>query len=130
LPLARLEYETELVNGAKATTESKALVHVFFAERETRKVPAFPMDESAAVKLAAIIGAGTMARDRDPVLRTRAFQSSCWIRPGCLDRGIGVVDTTYEAMVKRGRLRPRQVQAHGADSMAPRLQQGEDADVG
>ena len=34
-----LRYETELVNQAKATVESKALVHVFFAERETRKIP-------------------------------------------------------------------------------------------
>ena len=39
-----LLYETELANGAKVTGESKALVHVFFAERDTRKVPGLPAD--------------------------------------------------------------------------------------
>jgi 3-hydroxyacyl-CoA dehydrogenase len=39
LPLAQgLELETKLVNEAKATVESKGAVHVFFAERATRKV--------------------------------------------------------------------------------------------
>ena len=58
MPLAQgLEYETELVNGAKATVESKALVHVFFAERETRKVPGLPeVTRPRPVKLAAIAG--------------------------------------------------------------------------
>ncbi|MBS0336782.1 MAG: enoyl-CoA hydratase/isomerase family protein [Proteobacteria bacterium] len=107
MPLARgLEYETELVNGAKATTESKALVHVFFAERETRKVPGLPEGTRARpVKLAAIIGAGTMgggiaicfANAGIPVILLDADQAA-------LDRGLGVVDKTYEGMVKRGRL--------------------------
>ena len=56
-----LEYETELVNRAKATTESKALVHLFFAERETRKIPDIPADTTARpIESAAIVGAGTM----------------------------------------------------------------------
>jgi 3-hydroxyacyl-CoA dehydrogenase len=107
MPLAQgLEYETELVNGAKVTTESKALVHVFFAERETRKIPGIPEGTKARpVKLAAIIGAGTMgggiaicfANAGIPVILLDTDQ-------GALDRGIGVVDKTYEGMVKRGRL--------------------------
>jgi 3-hydroxyacyl-CoA dehydrogenase len=107
MPLAKgLEYETELVNGAKATTESKALVHVFFAERETRKVPGIPEGTKARpVKLAAIIGAGTMgggiaicfANAGIPVILLDTDQAA-------LDRGIGAVDQTYEGMVKRGRV--------------------------
>lgn len=107
MPLAQgLEYETELVNGAKATVESKALVHVFFAERETRKVPGLPEGtRPRPVKLAAIIGAGTMgggiaicfANAGIPVILLDTDQAA-------LDRGIGVVDKTYEGMVKRGRL--------------------------
>jgi 3-hydroxyacyl-CoA dehydrogenase len=107
LSLAKgLEYETELVNGAKATTESRALVHVFFAERETRKVPGIPDGTKARpVKLAAIIGAGTMgggiaicfANAGIPAILLDTDQAA-------LDRGIGVVDKTYEGMVKRGRL--------------------------
>ena len=43
-----LRYETELANIAKATVESKALVHVFFAERNTRKIPGLPADIEGA----------------------------------------------------------------------------------
>ena len=109
LPLAKgLEYETELVNGAKATTESKALVHVFFAERETRKVPGIGKEVAARpLKKAAIIGAGTMgggiaicfANAGIPVTLVDASQEA-------LDRGLGVVGKTYDSMVKRGRLTP------------------------
>ena len=104
-----LEYETSLVNGAKATTESRALVHVFFAERETRKVPGIPEGTKARpVKLAAIIGAGTMgggiaicfANAGIPVILLDTDRAA-------VDRGIGVVDMTYEGMVKRGRLAPQ-----------------------
>ena len=107
LPLDKgLDYETELVNGAKATVESKALVHVFFAERETRRVPGIPADVSPRpIKKAAIIGAGTMgggiaicfANAGIPVTVLDASQEG-------LDRGLAVVDSTYAGMVKRGRI--------------------------
>jgi 3-hydroxyacyl-CoA dehydrogenase len=109
LPLQRgLEYETELVNGAKATTESKALVHLFFAERETRKVPDLPADTRARpIESAAIVGAGTMG----------GGIAMCFANAGipvtvldtgreALERGLGVVDRNYESMVKRGRITP------------------------
>jgi 3-hydroxyacyl-CoA dehydrogenase len=104
-----LEYETTLVNEAKATTESKALVHLFFAERETRKVPDIPADAKARpVKRAAIVGAGTMgggiaicfANAGMPVTLLDSAQEA-------LDRGIAGIDRTYESMVARGRLAPQ-----------------------
>jgi 3-hydroxyacyl-CoA dehydrogenase len=107
LPLARgLEYETELANLAKATTEARALVHVFFAERETRKIPGIPADVKArAVKQAAIVGAGTMgggiaicfANAGIPVTLLDASREA-------LERGLAVIDKTYQSMVQRGRL--------------------------
>src|SRR5882757_9544843 len=69
-----LSYETELANGAKVSDESKALVHVFFAERDTRKVAGLPAD----------------ARPRTIA------------RGGVV--GVGVIGNTYDSMVKRGRL--------------------------
>ena len=107
LPLDRgLEYETELVNRAKATVESKALVHAFFAERETRRIPGIAPDVKARpVKKAGIVGAGTMgggiaicfANAGIPVTLLDASREG-------LDRGLGVVDATYAGMVKRGRI--------------------------
>ncbi|MCL4181892.1 MAG: enoyl-CoA hydratase/isomerase family protein [Burkholderiaceae bacterium] len=101
-----LEYETALVNGAKATTESKALVHMFFAERETRKVSDIPADaKPRAIGRAAIVGAGTMgggiaicfANAGMPVTLLDASREG-------LDRGLAAIDKTYESMVARGRL--------------------------
>jgi 3-hydroxyacyl-CoA dehydrogenase len=107
LPLDQgLEYETELVNQAKATVESKALVHAFFAERETRKVPGIgPEVKPRPVKKAGIVGAGTMgggiaicfANAGIPVTVLDATREG-------LKRGLGVIDATYEGMVKRGRI--------------------------
>ncbi|HSD41499.1 MAG TPA: 3-hydroxyacyl-CoA dehydrogenase NAD-binding domain-containing protein [Burkholderiales bacterium] len=107
LPLAEgLEHETKLVNELKATTESKALVHVFFAERETRKIPGI----GAKVKLrpvtrAGIVGAGTMgggiaicfANAGIPVTVIDANEAG-------LQKGLAVVAQTYDGMIKRGRL--------------------------
>lgn len=101
-----LAYETELVNGAKVTDESKALVHVFFAERDTRKVPGLPAGtQSRAIASGGVVGAGTMgggiaicfANAGLPVTILDSSRES-------LDRGLGVIGKTYDSMVKRGRL--------------------------
>jgi 3-hydroxyacyl-CoA dehydrogenase len=101
-----LLYETELANGAKVTAESKALVHVFFAERDTRKVPGLPADAKARVIASGgVVGAGTMgggiaicfANAGLPVTVLDTTQEM-------LDRGLGVIGKTYDSMVKRGRL--------------------------
>jgi 3-hydroxyacyl-CoA dehydrogenase len=101
-----LLYETEIVNEAKASVECKALVHVFFAERDTRKVPGLPTEtKSASIASAAVIGAGTMgggiaicfANAGLPVSMLDTSQEA-------LDRGLAVIGKTYDSMVKRGRL--------------------------
>jgi 3-hydroxyacyl-CoA dehydrogenase len=99
-------YETELANESKATVESKALVHVFFAERGTRKVPGLPADVKArTIAGGGVIGAGTMgggiaicfANAGLPVTLIDSSQEA-------LDRGLAVVGKTYDSMVQRGRL--------------------------
>jgi 3-hydroxyacyl-CoA dehydrogenase len=101
-----LLYETELANEAKATIESKALVHVFFAERDTRKVPGLPADAKARdITRGGVIGAGTMGGGiaicfANAGLPVTVIDGS----PEALDRGLAVVGKTYDTMVKRGRL--------------------------
>ncbi|HEX7417768.1 MAG TPA: 3-hydroxyacyl-CoA dehydrogenase NAD-binding domain-containing protein [Steroidobacteraceae bacterium] len=101
-----LEYETELANTAKATVEAKALIHAFFAERESRKVPGVTGDTKARqIKKAGIVGAGTMgggiaitfANAGIPVTIIDASRDA-------LDRGFAGIDRTYQSMVTRGRL--------------------------
>jgi 3-hydroxyacyl-CoA dehydrogenase len=111
LPLAQgLELETKLVNQAKATLESKALVHVFFAERATRKVPGIGSEVKARpVKSAAIVGAGTMgggiaigfANAGIPVTILDASEAG-------LEKGLGTIERTYDGMLSRGRISPEQ----------------------
>ena len=114
--LKGLEYETELVNRAKQSPECKGLVHLFFAERETAKLPFIP--DSLPVKSinkVAIIGAGTMgggiaicfANAGIPVTLIDATQEG-------LDRGLVNIDKNYQSRVDRGRI----TSAQKAESMA------------
>ena len=107
LPFAEgLMYEEKLANQTKATVEARASIHVFFAERESRKVEGLPADTAArSIGRAGVVGAGTMgggiaiafANAGIPVKLLDVTQES-------LAHGLGVVDSTFETMVKRGRI--------------------------
>jgi 3-hydroxyacyl-CoA dehydrogenase len=101
-----LEYETKRVNECKDSIESKGAVHVFFAERETRRIPGLPESIKARpIKSAGVIGAGTMgggiaicfANAGIPVVLLDANEQG-------LTKGLANVDKTYQSMVDRGRL--------------------------
>jgi 3-hydroxyacyl-CoA dehydrogenase len=88
------------------TSESKALRHMFFAERQTGKIPGVPEDTPVrAIKKAAVIGAGTMgggiamcfANAGIPVTLVDTTQAA-------LDRGLEKIRGNYAATVSRGRL--------------------------
>lgn len=107
LPLAEgLVFETEQVNLRKESVESRALVHVFFAERETRKIPGLPADvKSQKVLQGGIVGSGTMGGGIAMCFANAGLPVTIVdISAEALQRGLGVVDANYESMVKRGRL--------------------------
>ena len=106
LPFAEgLLFEEKLANQTKATVEAKSAIHVFFAERESRKVEGLPPGEPRAIKSAGVVGAGTMgggisiafANAGVPVTLLDVNQ------PG-LDHGMATIAATFESMVKRGRI--------------------------
>jgi 3-hydroxyacyl-CoA dehydrogenase len=113
LPFAEgLAFENQLGNRAKASVESKALIHVFFAERETRKVPGLPAELRARpIARAAVVGAGTMgagiavcfANAGLPVTLLDASREA-------LDRGVASIAGIYQSMVSRGRISPEEQQ--------------------
>ncbi len=91
-----------LVNG----TESKAMRHLFLAERAAAKIADIPADTPVGeVASVAIIGAGTMgggiamsfANVGIPVILIEAKQEA-------LDRGLATIRKNYERTVSRGRL--------------------------
>jgi len=96
----RFEY---LVN----TVESKALRHMFFAERQTSKIPDVPEDTpTREIKRAAIVGSGTMgggiamsfANAGIPVTIADMSQEA-------LDKGLKRIKDNYAVSVQRGRLK-------------------------
>jgi 3-hydroxyacyl-CoA dehydrogenase len=97
--------EEKYANQTKGTVEARGSIHVFFAERESRKVEGLPPGESRKIAAAGVIGAGTMgggiaiafANAGIPVTLLDANESG-------LTKGLATVDATFESMVKRGRI--------------------------
>lgn len=92
--------------SARATSSGAALIHVFFAERETRKIPEIPADlKGRPVKQAAIVGAGTMGGGIAICFANAGIPVTLIdVAPKALDRGIKVIAGNYANTVKRGRL--------------------------
>ncbi len=108
---AGMRREAELFVECLYSEQSKALVHVFFAERETSKVPGLPRGTpTIPVKRAAVVGAGTMgggiamnyANAGIPVLLKEASQE-------LLDKGLATIRKNYATTVKKGRLTQQQM---------------------
>ena len=98
--------ERERFNRLVNTAESKALRHMFFAERQTSKIPGVPEDTPVRpIRKAAVIGAGTMgggiamsfANAGVPVTVVDTTQEN-------LDRGLQKIKGNYAATVEKGRL--------------------------
>jgi 3-hydroxyacyl-CoA dehydrogenase len=98
--------ERELFADCVVSIESKALRHLFFAEREAAKVSDVPDTvRPAATQRAAVVGAGTMgggiamtyASAGIPVLLKEKDQTA-------LDRGLAVIRKNYESAVSKGRM--------------------------
>jgi 3-hydroxyacyl-CoA dehydrogenase len=104
--------EMELFADCVLSTESKALRHLFFAERQVSKVPGIPRDLPAPeIRRAAVIGAGTMGRGIAmcyanagiPVLLKE-------VDPAALAAAMTEIRRTYESSVSKGRLAPDAMQ--------------------
>jgi 3-hydroxyacyl-CoA dehydrogenase len=99
-------FERRLFTECLQSDQSKALIHVFFSEREVAKIPDVPKDAPAIpVNRAAVVGAGTMgggiamvlANAGIPVLLKEADQAA-------LDRGLANIRKNYANSVSRGRI--------------------------
>ncbi|HEY4948716.1 MAG TPA: 3-hydroxyacyl-CoA dehydrogenase NAD-binding domain-containing protein [Candidatus Acidoferrales bacterium] len=106
LPFAEgCQLEQKLFIECLFSEQSKALIHVFFSEREVGKIPDVPKETPLLpIKSAAVVGAGTMgggiamvlANAGIPVLLKDADQPA-------LDRGLATIQSNYANSVKRGR---------------------------
>ncbi len=99
------EEEQKLFTKCLFSEQSKALIHVFFGEREVGKIPDVPKETPVIpVNSVGVVGAGTMgggiamtfANAGIPVLLKESDQAA-------LDRGLGSIQKNYGNSVKRGR---------------------------
>jgi 3-hydroxyacyl-CoA dehydrogenase len=97
--------EERIANRAKETLEAKALIHVFFAERESRKVPGLEPGTGRAIRGAGIVGAGTMGGGIAICFANAAVPVTLLdVSEAAVARGLESIADTYAAMVKRGRI--------------------------
>jgi 3-hydroxyacyl-CoA dehydrogenase len=101
-----LARERELIVEAFTDPESKAMRHVFFAERAASKVPDVPSDVPRRdVKRAAVIGAGTMGGGIAMVFANAGIPVVLVDREASfLDKGMALIEKNYAATVQKGRL--------------------------
>ena len=104
--------ERELFLQCAQNAQSKALQHVFFAERKAANVP--NLDKNVAkrdIKSVAIIGAGTMGGGiAMNFLNVGIPVTLLEMTQDALDRGVGVIRKNYDNTASKGRLTPEQVQ--------------------
>ncbi|MGE4481950.1 3-hydroxyacyl-CoA dehydrogenase NAD-binding domain-containing protein [Acidocella sp.] len=109
LPFAEgLALERRLFMDCLESPEAKALLHLFFAERECAKIPGLPANVTPrSFARIGVVGAGTMgsgiamacANAGLPVTLLETDEAA-------LTRGLSTIAKTYETMVARGRLAP------------------------
>ncbi|MCB1622938.1 MAG: enoyl-CoA hydratase/isomerase family protein [Pseudomonadales bacterium] len=107
LPFERgLEVERELSVSLQAAPGSRALRHVFFAERQAARVADLPADTTErAITQAAVIGAGTMGGGIALALASAGIAVQLYDRDvAAVDRGMGTIRKLLDGSVKRGKL--------------------------
>jgi 3-hydroxyacyl-CoA dehydrogenase len=105
-----IAFERSLSIQVERAVEGRAYRHLFFAEREVRRIPGLAADVKARpVTRLGIVGAGTMgggismcfANAGIPVTILDTSQEN-------LDRGLATIRKNYERSVTRGSLKPEQ----------------------
>ena len=107
-----LEKEAEIARHSEFSDESKALRHLFFAERAVSRVPGLSdRVEARTIKRVGVIGAGTMGGGisvafADAGIPVQVVESA----PDLLERGLARMRSTIESGVARGRITREQAE--------------------
>jgi len=130
LPFAKGEkVEAREFEACVRSPQSRAMRHLFFAERQAAKIPGLAAETPLReVESVGVVGAGTMgggiamtfANAGYPVTLVEATQEA-------LDRGFGIVRNNYEATAAKGKLTTEQV-AQRLASIRPTLRYEDLAD--
>jgi 3-hydroxyacyl-CoA dehydrogenase len=108
-----LRRERELFEALLADSQSAALRHVFFAERQAAKVTGAAVDgPTLPIAKVGVIGAGTMGGGiAMNFLNVGMPVTIVETRADALERGLGVIRRNYETTARKGKLSDEAVQA-------------------
>ncbi len=100
-------FEREIFTALMFTPESRALRHLFMAERAASKIPDVPEDTPRReIKSVAVIGAGTMGGGiAMNFLNAGIPVKMLEMKQEALDRGIATIRKNYESQLKKGKLK-------------------------
>jgi 3-hydroxyacyl-CoA dehydrogenase len=104
--------ERELFTQCMQNSQSKALQHVFFAERKVSSIPNLDKDlKPREIRRVAVIGAGTMGGGIAMNFANVGIPVTVLeVKQDALDRGLGVIRKNYENTASKGRLTMEQVE--------------------
>ncbi len=107
-----LAVERAISDGSLGTPESKAMRHLFFAERAVTNVPGLTeADRPRDVKICGIIGSGTMGGGIAMAFANADIAVVLLdVDQAALDRGIATIRKNYEVSIKRGKMTPADVE--------------------
>ncbi len=102
-----MAFERELFINLMWTSESRALRHLFMAERAASKIADVPADTpNRALQSIAVIGAGTMGGGiAMNFLNAGIPVKMLEMKQEALDRGVATIRKNYESQVKKGKLK-------------------------
>jgi 3-hydroxyacyl-CoA dehydrogenase len=102
-----MRFERDLFINLMWTPESRALRHIFMAERAASKIPDVPADTPKRdIQSIAVIGAGTMGGGiAMNFLNAGIPVKMLEMKQEALDRGLATIRKNYESQVKKGKLK-------------------------
>ena len=102
-----MKKEREIFIALMQTPESKALRHIFVADRAASKIPDVPADTPQRdIKSVAVIGAGTMGGGISMNFLNAGIPVKILeMKQEALDKGIGIMRKNYDSQVKKGKLK-------------------------
>ena len=100
-----LKFERNAFSELMTTKQSKALIHAFFAERKSAKIPEIARATHRAISSLGVIGGGTMGSG----ITVAALNAGLHVKmiekdKDSIDRGIRNVRKVYERDVEKGRM--------------------------
>jgi len=102
-----MEAEREIFTNLMWTPESRALRHLFVAQRAASKIADVPADTLVRdIKSVAVIGAGTMGGGISMNFLNAGIPVKILeMKQDALDRGLAIIEKNYQAQVKKGKLK-------------------------